>query len=245
MSWRNSFNSLLILGLFSPGLVNAQGDPIVFVDVFGGYSWSQDQDAESKLQVGGLPGSAELEDLDVHNGPAFGGRIGAWLKTHPNFGVAIDATHFDTDIDQQTAQLTLSNSAATTTTTRGTADIRVVNTMVSFDLIYRFRGERFTPYLMAGPGILFSDLDEGGFFGDGSKQTDDDIAFGVKAGAGVSYKISETMHIFTEYRYIHGAPEYELERSVDPLLIPTVRVNEDLEIDVDTHLVVGGLSIRF
>lgn len=244
MRFRNVCSSLFLLSLAATPAAHADGDPLVFVDVFGGYSWSQDQDAESKLPIGGVPGTAKLKDLDVHNGPAFGGRIGAWLKTHPSIGVAIDATHFDTDIDSQTAQLTLSPDPTGASRMLGTSDIRVSNTLVSFDLIIRHRGERFTPYVMAGPGMMFADMDDGGFFGS-DKQDDDDLSFGYKAGAGVSYKISDTMHLFTEYRYIHGGPEYELERSVDPTAVPTSVVNEDLEIDVDTHLVVGGLSIRF
>jgi opacity protein-like surface antigen len=243
MPFQKICSSLFLLGLFTTPLAQAEGDPLVFVDVYGGYSWSQNQDADSELPVNGVPGSASLKDLDVHNGPAFGGRIGFWLKTHPSFGVAIDAAHFDTDIDSQVAQLTVSPDPNGTSRILGTSDIRVSNTLVTFDLIWRHRGERFTPYILAGPGLMFSNLDEGGFFGN-NVQTKEDLKFGYKAGIGISYKISDNMHLITEYRYMHGSSEYNLGQSTDPVL-GTNPVSEVLEIDIDTHLLVGGLSIRF
>ena len=92
---------------------------------------------------------------------------------------------------------------------------------------------------------MFANMDNG-FLLSVRKQDSDDKAFGFKVGGGISYKISDNMHLFTEYRYIHSATDYDLEDSVDPVLLPTlVRVNADVEIDVDAHLVVGGLSIRF
>jgi opacity protein-like surface antigen len=236
---------LFILGLAVAHPVSAEGDPLVFIDVFGGYSWSENQDADSRLSVNGDPnGRASLKDLDVYNGPAFGGRIGAWLNSHPNIGLAFDATHFDTDIDRQNAQLVVSPDPGGVSRTLATQDIRVSNTLVSLDLIVRHRGESaFTPYVMAGPGLMFANMEAGGFFGNGSNQSDNDLGFGFKAGVGISYKISDTMHLFTEYRYIYGSPEYNLERSTDP--VTGAATNEDLEIDSATHFAVGGLSIRF
>ena len=242
MQFQKLFSSLFLLGLISTPVVQAAGDPLVFADVFGGYSWSEDQNAKSKLSVGGVSGTALLKDLDVHHGPAFGGRIGFWLKTHPSIGIAIDATHFDGDIDRQRAQLILSPGGGSRIL--GTPDIRISNTLVSFDLILRHRGERFTPYVMAGPGMMFSDLDKGGFFGS-TKQEKSETSFGYKAGGGISYKVNDTMHLFTEYRFLHAAPEYKLDQSVDPTIGGPAFVREELEIDIDTHVVFGGLSIRF
>ena len=222
----------------------------VFMDVFGGYSWSQDQTADVDTQLFGAPGSFELEDLDVHNGPSFGGRVGMWMKTHPSIGIAVDVTRFDTDIDNQVT--TPTNIVSTTPLvglTGGSTDIRITNVLVSFDLILRHRGERFTPYIMAGPGIMITNLDAGRYLS-AAVQDHDDSGFGYKAGGGISYKISDTMHIFTEYRYIHSSTEYELINSVDLGLAnrtpPVIaRANANLDLDVDAHIVVGGLSIRF
>jgi len=146
-------NSLFSISLLASPAVFAEDDPLIFLDVFGGYSWSQDQTVEIDTTLLGSAGSFDLEDLDVHNGPSFGGRIGMWLKTHPSIGLAVDVTRFDTDINNQVS--TASNIVSATPlvgVTTGTTDIRITNVLVSFDLILRHRGERFTPYIMGGPG---------------------------------------------------------------------------------------------
>ncbi|MFT4563665.1 MAG: opacity protein-like surface antigen [Gammaproteobacteria bacterium] len=239
-------NILFLISLLGSPAIQAEGDPLIFLDVFGGYSWGGDQDADVKTTIAGAPGTLKWKSLDVHNGPAFGGRMGTWLKTHPNFGVAVDVTRFDTDIDNQTttASNIVSPVPGLVGLTIGTSDIRVANTFVSFDLIWRHRGERFSPYVMAGPGILFANMDNG-FLLSNAKQEDTDKTFGYKAGFGISYQITENLHLFTEYRYIHGAPEYELNQSTDPVAGFNGPVNADVEIDVDAHIAVGGVSFRF
>jgi opacity protein-like surface antigen len=122
-------------------------------------------------------------------------------------------------------------------------DLRISNTVVTMDLIWRHRGEKFTPYVMAGPGIMFAQLDAGSLFSSDGKQDDNDNAFAYKVGFGFSYKLSDSMHIFTAYRYISGNPKYDLERSSEP--VTGALVNKDLELDVYTHAAVGGVSIRF
>lgn len=72
-----------------------------------------------------------------------------------------------------------------------------------------------------------------------SKQDDNDISFGSKAGGGISYKLSDSMHIFTEYRYIHGSPTYTLKWTVN------IGTRGTAPAEVESHMVVGGVSIRF
>ena len=245
MRFHKLYSSLFLMHLVAAPVVFADGDPLVFVDVFGGYSWGQDQDIDIGVPINGVPGKAVMKDLDVHNGPAFGGRIGAWFKTNPNIGIAIDATHFDTDMDAQNIQLNFIPDPTGASRRQATPDFRTSNTLASIDLILRNQGPRFTPYVMAGPGIMFSSIDTGGFFTDqvSPKQDDNDISFGYKVGGGISYKLSNSMHLCTEYRYIHGMPKYTLERTTDPVTL--VLGDADVDIDIDTHLVVGGVSIRF
>jgi len=233
---------LILLGFGTTGAAQAEGDPLVFADVFGGYSWSQDQDADLATMIGGQPSSLKFNDLDVHNGPTFGGRLGFWLKSRPNLGLAIDATVFDTDIDRQVANVSQAGPGFTGNFTTATSDIRVSNVLVTFDFIYRRPGEQFTPYVFGGPGFMFTSLDKGGTFA--FDNDDDDVTFGYKVGAGLSYKISEMMHLFVEYRYIASEPEYE-QNATDNTVIPPATVNADVQIDINSHLAVGGLSFRF
>ena len=93
-----------------------------------------------------------IKDPEVHIGPAFGGRIGSWLKTNPNIGIAIDTAHFDSDMDNPQAQCIVVPNPLNRSRVGGTQGLRVSNTLASIDLIIRRRGERFTLYVMAGPG---------------------------------------------------------------------------------------------
>ena len=163
--------------------------------------------------------------------------------TNPSFGVAIDAMHFVIDVDAQTTQLVMNPDPTNLSRILSMNDLRISNTVVTMDLIWRHRGEKFTPYVMTGPGTMFAQLDAGSLFSSGAKQDDNDNAFAYKAGFSFSYKLSDCMHIFTEYRYMSGNPKYDLERSSDP--VTGALVNQDLELDVDTHVAVGGVSIRF
>ena len=129
---------MFFVGLITLQSVSAEGKPLIFVDVFRGYQWGQSKDIER-------PGERNDKDLEVHNGPAFGGRIGSWLKTNPNIGIAIDATHFDSDIDNQQAQFIYVPDPLNRSWVGAIQDLRVSNTLASIDLIIRRRGERFTP----------------------------------------------------------------------------------------------------
>ncbi|MGR9089511.1 MAG: outer membrane protein [Gammaproteobacteria bacterium] len=234
----------LFLLSFAPiGTAQAEGDPIVFADVFGGYSWSQKQDLDFSTSRAGAPASLSFEDLDLSSGPVYGGRIGAWLITHPSFGIAVDATRFDTDIDNQTANINESSAVFMGSRVGSTGDLRITNVVATIDLILRHQGERFTPYVMAGPGLMFTNIDDkGGVLG--LLDDDHEMTFAYKAGAGISYKLSDSMHLFTEYRYLHGGPEYEM-KAQDAFTVPDSVTNSSVKVDIDTHVIVGGMSIRF
>lgn len=234
---------LFLLSFAPAAAVQADGDPLVFADVFGGYSWSQKQELDFTTSRAGAPASLSFDDLDLSSGPVYGGRIGAWLITHPNIGIAVDATRFDTDIDNQAANINERSAVFTGSRIGGTGDLRISNVVATIDLILRHQGERFTPYVMAGPGLMFTSIDDTG--GELALLDDDhEMTFAYKAGAGVSYKVSDTMHLFTEYRYLHGSPEYEM-KAQDVFTVPASVTNSSVKVDIDTHVIVGGLSIRF
>lgn len=93
---------------------------------------------------------------------------------------------------------------------------------------------------MAGPEIMFSTIDTNTFFNNllqpnTSIQDDNDISFDFKAGGGISYKLSDSRHIFIDYRYIHGSPTYTLERTVN--IGTTGTAPAEVEIDVESHMV--------
>jgi len=246
MSFQKVCSSLYLLSLVTISAVHAEGNPLVFVDVYGGYSWTQEQTLKFRGHALTLPSELKVFDLTVSNGPMFGGRIGAWLKTAPNFGFAVGATRFDSDIDRQSSRFRLAPNPFTLTGTLtgpiATVDRRAANTFVGFDFIYRHPMESFTPYVVIAPGIMFS------YYEGVDKMDVSDTSFGFSGGGGLSYRLSDSMHIFTEYRYMHAEPEFKIDNSTDFVTIPGLTIptgRRKTSFDIDAHAVYGGVSIRF
>jgi opacity protein-like surface antigen len=92
------------------------------------------------------------------------------------------------------------------------------------------------PYLLAGPAVFITEAkDTRGVFGrPGEKDTDYPI--GVKAGGGIRLSLLPFLGIFAEYQFTHFSPEYQFEG---------LGARRKVETDVNTHHIVGGVSLRF
>ena len=224
-----------------------EGD-LVFVDVYGGYLWPSNEDITYKASIGGARGTFEMNDVGVEDKAGFGGRVGFWFQSHPALGFAIDTTRFDADVDTQTINGTFSSPAVGSGTLplQATSELRVANTFVTFDLIYRRTYGRLTPYITGGVGVAISELDEDFFSTTRSENTATPVAF--KGGAGLSYTLSDAMELFGEYRYMHAAPDYDIKAGVDPATVGTATPSfgaSNLEKDINVHALMTGVSIRF
>lgn len=247
MKWflATSFSGLLLVASCSS--FAGDGD-LVFIDVYGGYLWPANEDITYKSSIGGARGSVELNDVGVEDDAGFGGRVGFWLQSHPSIGLAIDTTRFNADVDTQTVNGTISSPAigANALPLQATSDIRVANTFVTFDVLYRRPMGRLTPYITGGIGVAISDIDENFFSSVNSENTATPVAF--KGGAGMSYTLSDAMEVFGEYRYMHASPEYDIKAGVDPVTTsspnPTFGPSQ-LEKDINVHALFTGVSIRF
>ena len=238
---------LMCLIWFANPCAAGDGD-LVFIDVYGGYVWPSNEDITYKSSIGGARGTFELNDVGVEDKAGFGGRVGFWLQSHPSIGLAIDTTRFDADVDTQTINGTFSSPAVGTGSipVQATSDIRVVNTFVTFDMLFRRSYGRFTPYITGGVGVAISDLDEDFFSLTRSENTATPVAF--KGGAGLTYSLSDAMELFGEYRYMHAAPDYDIKAGVDPATTGTPSPTfgaSNLEKDINVHALMTGVSIRF
>ena len=221
---------------------------LVFIDVYGGYAWPSNEDITYKSNIGGVRGETELNDVGVEDKAAFGGRVGFWLQSHPSIGLAIDTTRFDADVDTQTVNgtITVPGVGVTNLPLQATSELRVINTFVTFDMIYRRSYGRLTPYITGGVGVAISELDEDFFSLSRSENTATPVAF--KGGAGLTYTLSDAMEIFGEYRYMHAAPDYDIKAGVDPATTGTANPTfgaSNLEKDINVHALMTGVSIRF
>ena len=235
----------LLSGSF--GVQAGDGD-LVFIDVYGGYLWPSNEDITYNTSIGGARGEFNMNDVGIEDKAGFGGRVGFWLQSHPSFGLAIDTTRFDADVDTQTINGTFSSPAVGSGSlpVQAVSELRVANTFVTFDLIYRRPMERLTPYVTGGIGVAISELDEDFFSAPSSDNTATPVAF--KGGAGLSFTLSDAMEVFGEYRYMHAAPEYDIKAGVDPATVGTLNPTfgpSTLEKDINVHALMTGISIRF
>ncbi|MEM7467145.1 MAG: acyloxyacyl hydrolase [Pseudomonadota bacterium] len=245
-AYARSFGLVMLIST-APVLQAGDGD-LVFIDVYGGYVWPSNEDITYNSAIGGARGQFEMNDVGIEDEAGFGGRVGFWLRSHPSFGLAIDTTRFGADVDTQTVNGTFSSPAVGTGTlpVQAASELRVDNTFVTFDLLYRRPWGPWTPYVTGGVGIAISNIDEDFFSLTRSENTATPVAF--KGGAGVSYTMSDSMEVFGEYRYMHAAPEYDIKAGVDPATTGTpnqVFGPTTLEKDINIHGLFGGISIRF
>ena len=83
-------------------------------------------------------------------------------------------------------------------------DIDLDLTMIDVDAVWNFRnGTRFTPYVFAGVGYAFADLDRPilGTVGVTPVSIKDDDGFTANAGVGVRYQATDKLFIRAEGRY--------------------------------------------
>ena len=241
-----SFGLMLLLSIC--GSAWAGDGDLVFIDVYGGYAWPSNEDVTYETSIGGARGTVELNDVGVEDKATFGGRVGFWLRSRPSIGLAIDTTRFDADVDTQTVNGTISSPAIGTSVlpVQATSDLRIINTFITFDMIYRKPIGRLTPYITGGIGVAISEIDETFFSLQRSENTATPVAF--KGGAGMSYTLSDSMELFGEYRYMHASPEYDVKAGIDPATTGTANQvfgPSTVEKDLNVHALMTGISIRF
>ena len=247
MRFRAKLAGLVIVMSYAASSWAGEGD-LVFIDVYGGYAWPSNEDITYKTSIGGARGTFEMNDVGIEDKAAFGGRVGFWFQSNPSLGFAIDTTRFDADVDTQTINGTFSSPAVGTgpLPLQATSELRVINTFVTFDMIYRRSYGRLTPYITGGVGVAISELSEDFFSATRSDNTATPVAF--KGGAGLSYTLSDAMELFGEYRYMHAAPDYDIKAGVDPSTSGTPNPSfgaSNLEKDINVHALMTGVSIRF
>jgi opacity protein-like surface antigen len=209
-------------------------------DIFGGVSWTKSTDVavdgidNTNVNVKGVFSNVELDP-----GWTAGLRLGYWLESAPFLGFGIDGFYFQLPVPAQTVASTVNVSGKIFDKPISTTSSGLVR-LPSFQL----PSAGFSPQLMLRwPLLTSSDLPKGRFqpyvgLGPAWAVTiDTDKAALILGGlvrGGISFQIFQHLSLFAEYRYSFF-PDFEL-RDKNGLHFRT---------DLDTHNVVGGISIRF
>ena len=196
----------LLAALLAPS-ARAEG----FVDLRVGGAFTEDGDA--RIEVFGVPSPGFTTGYE--DSVTGGVRGGYWFDFLPWLGVAADVSYFAPD-------------------TKGGPDVDVIP--VSPLLMLRlalarndeFPNGRLQPFAGVGPGIFVSIVE----LVDDDDFTDEDVAVGLDAHAGLNVQLTPTVSVFAQYRYT----SFEVEANLQ---------NVDIELDIDTHHVAAGLGFHF
>jgi len=209
-----------------------------FIDAYAGAAFTPREDASLSGTLSGATVDATFPGLKFEDSISGGLRFGFWF---PFIGIGLDLSYFRPDISRQTvtATGTLNDPRGTLLdtplTVSGTGPVAIprdqyhvasgaVELMLRLPVLVdpTFPAGRLQPYVFAGPAVFASYL--AGF--------DVDTTVGLKAGGGLALQILGPLAVFGEYQFTHFRPELTSS-------------GVSIKLNVDTHHVVGGVSLRF
>lgn len=220
-----------------------------FLDLYSGAAFTNAEDVEARWTVLGGTIEGLFKEVDFDTSVVFGGRVGYRFVGLPFFAVALDVWHFRPDVGAQTVRATnvrLNGVPSGVTFDVSLRRVDVQATGISFGPMFRVPLAKLIEplgsveyYVTAGPTLFIGHVDGTWTTFDpstGTLQFRDDsdtvTQIGVQAGAGFTWLFRRNVGVFAEYRFSHFAPE--------------IRVGDwRFETNVNTHSVLGGLTLRF
>jgi opacity protein-like surface antigen len=213
-----------------------------FADLYGGAAYTPRSDVVLVIRQPGGQADHTFHDLKWNPSGELGARAGYWFEAAPWYGIGLDVFHFDANLPTQTIDTTI--SGVTAPAALQAIDFSV--TAIAFDIV-RLRAAllasseyprgRLQPYVTAGPAVFKTRVTNKGN-GELSTRTVSDSSTGYKIGAGVSWQLARNAALFGEYRYTHVRAEPVLDGTITGARVP-------MKLDLDTHHLVAGVSLRF
>jgi opacity protein-like surface antigen len=183
--------------------------------------------------------------LQVNNSWTAGGRAGYWLEGLDWLGFGLDVFFFHVKAPNQMVPVT---GLAATGTTLAPADWSLPVMGIGFDVLRLraplLRSEEFThgrlqPYLSAGPALFVTWAETPWNIVQPKGQHDTDVALGAKAEGGVTFLVTKTVGLFTEYRFTHFTSKLTYQNTT------SAPATETYKATLDSHQIIGGISFRF
>ncbi|OGP14032.1 MAG: hypothetical protein A2054_07725 [Deltaproteobacteria bacterium GWA2_55_10] len=207
----------LFIGLLFPACSHAHS----YIKAYAGAVFPPECEAFSESKSGSGVG-----DLEFGNGLTAGVKLGKWLESAPFFGYELDLNGHVADMEG----LTVKGSSTK-------IDARGEHTVYSatVNLILRVPQGRFRPYLGAGAGLFYAELENASFsppflgVAPTLPDTNDEV-FGWQFLGGVEFEVSQKIAFFAEYKYSRADLEY---------------AHTDFEVDYQARQVFGGITYNF
>jgi lipid A oxidase len=200
----------------------ALADPVI--SVYGGVQSATDSDVDT---TDGVHFSADWQGKSFSNPPYWGVRGAYWLDDfgYDAFGVSLDYSHTKV----YAGKSTLRNETPGWTHLEFTDGLN----LVTLNALYRFQdnGRAWTPYIGAGAGVNIPHVE---VIRPSGKTWDYQLG-GVTAQAlaGVDYKVTEHISVFTEYKFDYSHVDVDIDSGAG------------LKTNILSNAVNFGLSYRF
>lgn len=174
---RQFFLSFLLLAAVSSITIPAQAE--WYVAGQAGHSFA---DSLRNVTTTGPFSGIELQDFDMKNSLAYGGKVGVY-PFHGSLGFELDVFHSTPHVKN----LGISPG------------IHLAVTNIGANILLRYPGVTFQPYLGVGPAILIARLGR-------STETEQDtqVSVGSNFLTGIRAFVTPKVALFTEYKYTHA-----------------------------------------
>lgn len=136
-------------------------------------------DRLKNIQGTGTLQSLQAPDFDLKNAVVYGAKLG-YFSGNGAVGVELDAFHSNPHIKNL----------------QEIPGIHMRVTNVGVNLIFRYPGQTFQPYVGLGPALLIAHIGDSP-----TTRSDSDVGFGLNLIAGLRTFITPYVALFTEYKY--------------------------------------------
>ncbi len=199
------FTSVFLLLSFTFTLNSAQAqDSKYYIAAYGGYAFSEPL---KNIEGKGAFASNIFPDRDLNSSPLLGLKIG-FIPGKNVTWFGIEGEIFVT-----------SPRAIPQTNVIGTGSANFEVITYALNWVLRYPGERFQPYVGAGPSLVKGESDQAGGSATG---------LGLNLLAGMRLALSERLFVFSEYKYNRSTLEFSR-----------------VQVDYRLHGVVGGIGVTF
>jgi opacity protein-like surface antigen len=166
-----------------------------------------------------LTGLTEWKDV-----PVVGARIGFWFKSIPFLGLAVDGSWFrpEEDVSNNPAKIDVVPISAL-----AMARLPLLRSQL-------YPNGRVQPYVGAGVGAFYTQLKFDTAVGTRFSHSSWDVGADLRGGA--TFMFTPFLGLFAEYRFTWVEPTWKGD---------VLGVTEKIKIELETHHVVGGLTLRF
>ncbi|MDW7712378.1 MAG: outer membrane beta-barrel protein [Deferrisomatales bacterium] len=226
----------VIIGAFALVCLSAEaGRSETFLDLYLGVARVEDATVSVTHQHLTILGPGQRFEADrrvsFDSAPVFGLRLGHWFESAPSFGVALDVSYFKANGDG--------------------VDLDVVPLtgllMLRFPLgaSQAFPRGRLQPYGAVGLALVTASMSVDFRPEVPEKVRGGGSGMGVDLRAGLAWHMSRRLAAFGAYRYLQADLKADGESEGFWLVVAGSAEREEVKVDLRTHQLLAGLSVRF